>query len=361
MELLDDEAPSTTRRRSSSGAGHALRADANLAFAAPLLDRSVASDALRTRMQPGSGREVRVSRAELLRHKPGRRCLLGFEITRGAGTPGGTWLGKVRAKGTNVRAAAMHQSLWDSGLRCIAEPLGVIPAFQMTLQRMVHGISCAEALGADAEWDALGSGIADSLIRLHRAPVSTGRTWNVDDEMETLRDRLLALRERQPQHHLAVTKLQRRLMEIAEPLHQRSTRAIVHRDFYHDQVLVAAGTCCVVDLDLVADGDPALDVGNFVGHLVELAWRGVVQAERAMQLAGSFVQAYQALAPGCMPESTIVRYAYLTLGRLVEIAAHHEDRLPFVPVLLFNLQERLSSGARSLTLEHLTDHPCIAL
>ena len=359
-EVLDALPGPSGARHMPSAAGLALHADAALAFAAPLLDHTEAAAALSSRVQPESPSVAHVSRVELRRHKHGRRLLLGFDVTLGDGAPDGTWFGKVRAKGIDVRAAALQRTLWDSGLRCMAEPLGVIPAYRMTLQRHVEGVRCADALRAAADPEAMGARIAESLFRLHTAAVSPGRMWSVDDELATLRDRFLAFGERLPEHRVSAATLQRRLSELAAPLRQRAVRAVIHRDFYHDQVLVAGDECSLVDLDLVATGDPALDVGNFVGHLVELAWREVAVADVALRLARAFAHTYQSLATGWASEDVIVRYAYLTLGRLTEIASHHCDRRAFVPVLLNELQVRLARRGRERTLSFLTATPCLA-
>ena len=183
--------------------------------------------------------------------------------------------------------------------------------------------------------------------------------------MATLTERLHALRARLSEHDDSITNIQRTLAEVAAPLRQRAAQAVLHRDFYHEQALVDdSGTqCTIVDLDLVAAGDPALDVGNFVGHLVELVWRGGVDADRGLRLARGFAQAYGALAPTWAPDDAITRYACLTLGRLVEIAAHHDDRRAHIPALLAALQERLARvGVGSvLELSLLTEGtPCAA-
>ena len=364
-EVLDG-LPDTPRHRPTPlGDSTALRSDAALAFAAQLLDHTIASGALRAHAGATVDATLRISRAEVWRHKPGRRCLLAFDVQREDGSPHETWLGKVRAKGTDVRGAAIHRSLWDAGTRCIPEPLGMVHAFRMTLQHMVPGIPCLEALHAGADPETLGSAIAASLFRLHTTAFTPGRSWTLDDEVATLTERLLALRARLSEQHVSITNVQRMLAELAAPLRQRAARGVLHRDFYHDQALVDdSGTqCTIVDLDLVAAGDPALDVGNFVGHLVELVWRAGVDPDRGLRLARGFAQAYGALAPTLAPDDAIARYACLTLGRLVEIAAHHDDRRAHIPVLLAALQERLArvSVGNVLELSLLTEGtPCAA-
>lgn len=69
-----------------------------------------------------------------------------------------------------------------------------------------------------------------------------------------------------------------------------SERVLLHRDLHDKQVLVdEAGEVGVLDFDLLAAGDPALDLGNLLAHLDLRAAQGlVVDAAplRAAVLAG---------------------------------------------------------------------------
>ena len=47
----------------------------------------------------------------------------------------------------------------------------------------------------------------------------------------------------------------------------------IHRDFYPDQVLIDGDHLYVIDFDLYCMGDPALDIGNFMGHIIEHSLR----------------------------------------------------------------------------------------
>jgi len=49
----------------------------------------------------------------------------------------------------------------------------------------------------------------------------------------------------------------------------------IHRDFYPDQIIVFSSRkkIYVVDFDLFFMGDPAVDIGNFLGHLTEYSLR----------------------------------------------------------------------------------------
>src|SRR5207245_9541587 len=98
---------------------------------------------------------------------------------------------------------------------------------------------------------------------------------------------------------------------------REATTCWSHRYFYADQVIVDAGRLFLVDFDLYCEGDPALDIGNFLGHVTEqslrtlgdpeaLADREHAMEERFVELSGvtpAAVRAYATL--------TLVRHVYL--------------------------------------------------
>ena len=57
----------------------------------------------------------------------------------------------------------------------------------------------------------------------------------------------------------------------------------IHRDFYADQVIVAGPRICLIDFDLYCEGDPALDIGNFLGHIQEQSLRSLGDPEALAQ------------------------------------------------------------------------------
>jgi hypothetical protein len=96
-----------------------------------------------------------VTAATLVRHKPGRRALIEYQLDTSAGPL--TILGKIRAKGTDWHSYKIQQALWNRGWAAdrpdgfsVPEPLGVIPDWHMGLQRKVPGIPATDVLPTDA-------------------------------------------------------------------------------------------------------------------------------------------------------------------------------------------------------------------
>ncbi len=93
----------------------------------------------------------------------------------------------------------------------------------------------------------------------------------------------------------------------------------IHRDFYSDQVIVHGNRLYLLDFDLYCRGDPALDVGNFIGHMTEQALRelrdftGLAKQEEALRDRFAELSGYN-----CLP--AVSAYTTLTLARHVYLS-----------------------------------------
>jgi aminoglycoside phosphotransferase (APT) family kinase protein len=116
----------------------------------------------------------------------------------------------------------------------------------------------------------------------------------------------------------------------------------IHRDFYPDQVMVDGGRLYLVDFDLYCEGDPGLDIGNFLAHVTEQSLRtfgdpeALVAVEKAMQ--ERFVE-----LSGEATRAAVRAYAILTLARHVYLSTLKPERQPFTRSLLELCEERLGS------------------
>ncbi len=93
----------------------------------------------------------------------------------------------------------------------------------------------------------------------------------------------------------------------------------IHRDFYADHVIVDGDRLYIIDLDLYCHGDPALDVGNFAGHLIEQGLRSCGDSEALAQQRQALEDAYCELA-GEHVRETVRTYTTLTLVRHIHIS-----------------------------------------
>lgn len=287
------------------------------------------------------GSELAVTAARLVRHKPGRRCLVEYQVEIGGDgvVPRRTvLLGKVRARGLDRTSYQVQRALRNAGFGdgsadgiAVPEALGTVPAFRMWLQRRVPGTSPLRLLAAPGG-SRCAQRIAEAAHKLHTSGVRPERRHTVADELRILEQRLEPLAAAEPHLAARLERVLRAARRLGEGLPEPAL-APIHRDFYADQILVAGDRLYLVDLDLFCEGDPALDIGNFVGHLADAGLRlpggRAALAVRQRELEDRFV----ALA-GARSRRAVRVYTALTLARLVQISTLFAARRAHTETLL---------------------------
>ncbi len=296
----------------------------------------------------GAGR-LRLKAIRVVRYKPGRRCVLEYDV--GLLSPEGasrslTLIGKVRARRSGNESYRLLDDFWDKGFDdqspdgiSVPEPLGVIARFQMWFQRKVAGQTGTELFsGADSV--NLARKVAEAAHKLHRTGVPTERRHTMADELRILHEcfeKLCGLKPKWAARAHAIAEACDRLgAGVPQP-----QACGIHRDFYSAQVIIAPdGRLYLIDFDLYCMGDPALDVGNFIGHLTE-------QSLRETGSPGSFAEAERALeqrfielvGENCLP--AIHAYTTLTLARHLYLSTQLPGREPTTENLFALCEERL--------------------
>lgn len=317
--------------------------DPSLPFLAHALDKRIAASHLQAALDRRISRVSRVDVCALrvLRHKPGRRCLIEYELLveddNGA-VESLTVLGKIRSKGLDLRSYQVQRALFERGFGPdsrdgiqVPEPVGTIPAFQMWLQRKVDGQTASTVLdGPDGP--ALARRLSDAAQKVHAASVVTTRTHTIADELRILKDRLAQGSRAQPGLTRRIERVQQECERLAAGLPEPSCCGI-HRDYYADQVIVNGPNLYVVDFDLYCRGDPSLDIGNAIAHITEQSLRttgdteALADCERAIE--ERFVESF-----GETVRAAVRGYTILTLARHIALSMHLPGRCHTTRALL---------------------------
>ncbi|MBV5260097.1 phosphotransferase [Synechococcus moorigangaii CMS01] len=295
----------------------------------------------------------RVKEARLLRHRVGRRALIAYHLETDGGEQ--TILGKIRAKGTDRKSYGYQRALWENGFHgdskdglSVPEPLAMIEPWRMWLQRWVPGQPATKLLPTQS---GLPEKIAALAHKIHTHSVPTPKLHTIADELQILGDRLRDLAQQQPQWQGKIQNFMAQSERLGQMLEQQPRPSTtIHRDFYADQILVAGDRLWLVDLDLYCQGDPAVDLGNFIAHMTEQSLRTWGDPE-------AMLNQEQALKAAFLAKQTPINfdlsaaidiYTSLTLLRHLAISWRIPERRPNIPALIELCGDRLAQQLHHL-------------
>jgi hypothetical protein len=325
--------------------------DPKLAFLAEALDPSTAQCVLRQHL-PAFADKLVLRAIRVVRHKPGRRCLIAYDldVCTGGEPTTVTLLGKVRARGLDEHTYRLHRALWQAGWNdagddriSVPEAVGIVPEWHMWLQRHVPG-EVATTVLRGPNGVMLAHRIAEIAHKLHNVDIRPRREHTIGDELRILHERLERVVEQRPDWRQRL----RCMLDACERLGATITPTRlcgIHRDFYADQVLVDGERLRLIDLDLYCAGDPGLDIGNFIAHIVEDSLRTFGTPDALADRATALEERFVALA-GEEVRPSIHAYTTLTLVRHISISTQFAARRPFTARLLNLCEQRLKPYLR---------------
>lgn len=277
----------------------------------------------------------------VVRHKPGRRCVVAYDLADGS-----TVYGKLRRHRSGASAHRLLVALRAAGLDgagdgiAVPEPVGHLRELRLWLQREAPGREATDLVAGEVG-RRVARRVAEAADKLHRAGVPASRRHGVADELLILRECLCAVAVDEPALGPRLGRLYVACERAGATLVGHPERGI-HRDFYADQVLVDGDRLTLVDFDLYCVGDPALDVGNYLGHVTELALRRTGSPTAYGSFEAELLDAFAGRSDGDAGRRARA-WAALTLARHVflstRIAGRAHTTLP-----LLDLAERRLAG-----------------
>jgi hypothetical protein len=212
----------------------------------------------------------RVTHLEVLKYKPNRRCVVAYDLQPSSiglepDAVGQRLVGKVFRDDRGARHLALHQALWADGFGepaadgiTVARPLAYIPEMRMFVQERAPGSKLDDSLDAPDFGDRVRR-CAATIAKLHASRVRPAARYTLADKLASLEVRAAELAAWRPDRAEAFSVHVARLRAWAATLPQADL-VPAHRDFYYSQVLFAKGRVTLIDLDLFALADPAIDV-----------------------------------------------------------------------------------------------------
>jgi aminoglycoside phosphotransferase (APT) family kinase protein len=294
---------------------------------------------------------LQVSAVRLIRHKPGRHCLIEYDVkveTANGVSDRFTVIGKVKRKGADRHTFELSRALrlrgFDDGSRIsVPEPIGVLPEWKMWVQRKVEGIVATHLLDRDGA-QAVGRRAAEVIHKLQRAGVAPVKSHTADDELRVLRERLAEVAgERLDWAPRLETLFEGCRALLASVPHLAP--CAVHRDFHPGQLIIDGDRVHLLDLDLYARGDPALDAGNFLAHITEYSLRAFGDPDRLGACELAMVERLLELEPS-RDRRRLQAYRLVSLARHVYISTRFPDRQAFTQRILEYCEEQLALVSR---------------
>lgn len=284
----------------------------------------------------------------LRRHKPGRRALVAYSAhlqKKDGALIEQTLLGKIRAKGLDQTTYRLMQTMWqgdfnernEDGLY-VPRPSGALPAFNMWLQEKIDGETTTQFLQKPTGIQ-IAEAAARALHKLNTCGPVPQRQHTIRDELGILQDRLGKAAQQFPVWSRRINAVSDACIKLAAALPPNDPCPI-HRDFYPDNLLVASEGLYLLDLDLYTLGNPALDAGNFIGHITEYSLRTLHDPDGLLPFETAFVDTYVALT-GSHIRKSIDIYKTLTLARHIQISSLFPDRRLFTEAILTCCEQRL--------------------
>jgi hypothetical protein len=324
---------------------HDVSADPAMPFITLALDPAYLQPRLQSLAAPG-GEELELRAIRVTRWKPGRRCLIEYDLAgRDVKTGARTLIGKVRAKSFDASTCALAKQLAEYGLEpdsadgvSVPAVLGALDECHMWLQQKVSGIPGWQALTAPNGLQ-VARRIGGAIAKLHRVLPPLPRKHSIADEIAGLHRALDEIRRLRPEWDRRLWAVERACELLAATVTQTCVSG-VHRDFYHDQVIVDGDRIWLLDLDLAAEGDPAVDAGNFTAHLAEQSLRMQGNPDALAAEEAAFVSAFWR-AGGDAHRENIEIYKTLSLARHIYISATVESRRQYTNALLTLCEDRL--------------------
>jgi aminoglycoside phosphotransferase (APT) family kinase protein len=203
----------------------------------------------------------------------------------------------TRAVGKAAKEFEAMRLLWGAGFGQdnrfrIPQPLHHFEDLRMIIQEKARGTKLRTFLG-DGSYASFNHARMTGLwlAKLHNMPVDSTRECGYESEKASLWMFVEALKNDQPQ-------LETELRQYAAAVEQRfdSFQGVqathVHGDFHPDHVYVANNFVTVIDFERFCIGDPARDLGSFVGHMRTTGYTLEKSIEFVDKEIGAFLESY---------------------------------------------------------------------
>jgi aminoglycoside phosphotransferase (APT) family kinase protein len=245
-------------------------------------------------IQPGGSNELRAESAVLERSLYGRLVVL-YELYH-ADCPEGsdpfqTLIGKFYKDRMGHHAFQVMSELCDvlsqqTLCASFAVPRALLydPYLRFLLQERVTGVPYRGLVGR-VDFDQHLRRAGSAMASLHSLRLNSGRTTSILHHLSELMDpHPFELAEQLPEFRGMVEGILQTLFKLEDGWKHEVESSPIHRDFHLRQLFYGDDRVWIIDWDLFAKGDPALDIGNLLVYLkTHLAYNDLRSIESVLE------------------------------------------------------------------------------
>ena len=299
--------------------------DALLPQLSVCLDSRIMSDRLAAfGLRGGGGGPASVRfRCRLGGYRPGRRATMRFG--RGPASGQGSHLcGKTFRDGRGRPLIEQHLRISEELRRAcggrvrVPSPVGFDEELGLALFAWMPGRRGESLIAAQ---ESVLDAAAEALSVLHELPPQDRPEFSAEDE-QLIVDRWRRVIERLLPEAATDAQSLAALLADASKHVRRLDVATIHRDFYEKQIILSSNCITVLDLDTLACGDAAVDLGNFAAHLLLRVLVSGRTRQEHQALVDRFLSVYEQRRGKTDP----FQLSYYTASSLFRLGAVHSLR-----------------------------------
>ncbi len=236
---------------------------------------------------PGERISARKTSVEVLRYKPERRVVAKVTMATKRRTSKLLLRYSTQTRAKELGAVANH--LRSYGVDT-PQPIAQLANGHVSIDEFVSGTQLRDIVSRDQLVD--GSALADALGRFHSVPpTSTIGKRSAESELARSNGGLCGLRQWEPALASRARNTAAALRRTAPQ--SRSSDVLLHGDLHAKNILIDGEQMVFVDLERVAMGPVAIDLGYFHAHAIAHAIRTPGESPTAETYAVSTIDSYR--------------------------------------------------------------------
>jgi hypothetical protein len=247
---------------------------------------------LLTALRQRHGSTVKIKSYQTVRYRPHIACVILLTISAPDTAEDCKYYLKIYAEDDAATFSKNLERVADGENYALLRPAYIIPGLNAVLWPEITGTSLAQAIAGDSFSESLETA-ARGLRAFHTSSHDLPNLPAASLVQSDANKHTTFIRHFLPtfSSHLA---------ELCEALPKQFDDALlspIHHDMKPEHLLVRNDCCHIIDVEGLALGDPAIDIGNMVARIHALSWLNGVDPNQCKSVAAVFVESSSRIDP----------------------------------------------------------------